>query len=94
MTKYNCGNTDCPYCKHWMCTIPGDPMEECDEAPECATPIKMTVGELMEKLKKYDPSAAVECCVFDDMGFTDVRFVPLLTRLVWDEDNKPVVEIF
>ena len=69
-------------------------MEECDEAPECATPIKLTVGELMEKLKKYDPSASVECCVFDDMGFREVSFVPLLTRLVWDEDNEPVVEIY
>lgn len=93
MKKYKCSNYECPECMWGTCNL-DNPMEECDEAPECATPIKMTVGELMEKLKKYDPSASVECCVFDDMGFTDVRFVPLLTRLVWDENNEPVVEIF
>ena len=48
----------------------------------------------MDMLKKYDPSAYVECCVFDDMGFKDVEFVPLLTRLVWDEDRHPWVQIF
>lgn len=94
MIKYKCENTDCIYCKNWTCTIEGDPMEECDEAPYCAEPIKMTIGELMDMLKKYDPSAYVECCVFDDMGFKDVEFVPLLTRLVWDEDHHPWVQIF
>ena len=94
MIKYKCENADCIYCKNWTCTIEGDPMEECDEAPYCAEPIKMTIGELMEMLKKYDPSAFVECCVFDDMGFKDVEFVPLVTRLVWDEDRHPWVQIF
>ena len=35
MTKYKCENTDCPYCIHWMCTIEGDPMEECDDFGAC-----------------------------------------------------------
>ena len=53
MIKYKCENTDCIYCKNWTCTIEGDPMEECDEAPYCAEPIKMTIGELMDMLKKW-----------------------------------------
>lgn len=93
MKKYKCCDYECPECMWGVCNL-DNPMEECDEAPECAEPIKMTVGELMNMLKKYDPSAYVECCVFDDMGFKDVEFVPLLTRLVWDEDHHPWVQIF
>ena len=94
MIKYKCENTDCIYCKNWTCTIEGDPMEECDDAPMCAEPMSMTVGELINKLKKYDPTAQVEFCVFDDLGFREFATVPECSRLVWDEENKPVVEIF
>lgn len=100
MTKTTyCGNWDCPYWKdkdfcEGLCTLE-DAEEECDEFFEYArVEKKITVGELIDKLKKYDPSAEVNICEFDDYGFTENRIIPEYTRLVWDEKNEPVVEIF
>ena len=93
MKKYKCSDYECPECMWGVCNL-DNPMEECDDAPMCAEPMSMTVGELINKLKKYDSTAQVEFCVFDDLGFREFATVPEHSRLVWDEENKPVVEIF
>ena len=100
MTKTTyCGNWDCPYWKdkdfcEGICTLE-DAEEECDEFFAYArVEKKITVGELIDKLKKYDPSAEVNICEFDDYGFTENKIIPEYTRLVWNEDNKPVVQIY
>lgn len=93
MKRYACSNYECPECQWGTCGLT-NPEEECDEVFTYAQPVKMTVGELMEKLKKYDPAAQVEFCAVDDMGFKEFSIVPTYTRLVWDEENQPWVQIF
>lgn len=93
MKKYTCSNYECPECAWGTCQL-DNPADEYDEVFVYAEPTKMTVGELMEKLKKYDPTASVEFCAIDDSGFKEFSMVPGYTRLVWDDENKPCVEIY
>lgn len=93
MKKFKCSNYECPECMWGNCQL-DNPEEECDEVFIYGEPIETTVGELIERLQKYDPAAKVEFVAKDDLGFNDYKIVPKFSRLVWDSDRNPVVEIF